>query len=1055
MSVLRIVMITLLSVAFAGYLVSCSSAPAKSGDATATASKAPSAATARTPVPIDKLGSGINTGFQNAYETDGVKFLPISSFEESENIWVGYDQLTERSVAADAPAPEGHFSNFVFTRGAPQQKLKWVKPAGGHSFGAGPEGEVKHGSQALYWNETTKSSRLVAYNIPRDWTGYRYFTMWVYSEQANMAGAAISIYSDNHVETPDADDYWQTKIIFDFVGWKQIEIPIDSMQITRNPLGWDKIDYIKIASSGFGLTAKKDTVAWFDDLKLTTKSTVVNPLDKITINFPEAKHPLLYGDKAFYAGVKKKAETEDWAKAAFAKVKSGADAIFDPAYAIPDEGGGHYHDVSGKSGSVDVASTHYALAQATQYCGIMYQVTGEKKYADKAKEILLGYAKKYLNYPMRDKYGNVTTRQVANSSRALAQPMNESRWIVYLSAGMDLIWDTLSKDERDNIEINLLRPAANLIMINNEKGHNHQTWCNAGVGAVGFLLQDPKYVKYAIYGTDHGFLYQMRASVNPDGMWYEGSGHYHFLTMEPLTMLSEAAFNNGINLYDTKTVEGRNYQNMFLLPAKYRNPDYQLPLINDGKLVTISDDERARFLEIGYNRYQADASAQVIVPILAKALRSNMHALLYGVAKLPKVDGNKQVSANLGGTAPVLRSADNKLFMTLNGRTYAGGHSHADKLSITSYANGLTLSPDAGSIKYEAPEHKPYFIQTVAHNTVVMDYISQKYVAGSEMVAFSGGPLVQVGWMRESQAYPGSTMERALVMTDWYTFDIFNIKSDAPRLFHWVYRNLGDLKSPAGLTFKPAVFPPVTPATENGYRFLEKAMIAPIQGGFDLVWDMYNDKWMTLRVLDNKTPSTLITANMLQAKPVNDEIDPTRFQGILIGREGAASTNYTVIHAPMVNPKDLKTEVLAAKLGATAPVDSSAGVVKIAKGNLEDTVAYNMAGGAEISAAGIKTDGKYVMVRKNAGKITDAFIVGATMVEIPEGTLKLVREELVLPKGAVKADSVLHIQIGDAELKLLNNTPYANITLQATGVFAPGAKAGEVKTLKVETVPVN
>lgn len=973
-----------------------------------------------------------------AQEQRGGKTLKLSGFEESEGIWLGYDQLSERTLRPGESPPEGYAHNFVFTRGAPQHQPKWVKPTDAGLYGPGPAGGPKEGAQALYWNDTLKVSRLVTLGeIPRDWSGYNYLSLWVYSESANLGGAAISIYSENAEETPTQDDYWQTRIVFDFTGWKHIEIPLASMKTTRNPIGWEKIDYIKIASSGFGVSPKANTRVWFDDLKLTEQSTAEDPLAAVEVKFPLTRHPFLFGNEAYYVDIESKRQQYGWAKAAYASVKSGADALFDPAFAIPSEGGGYYHDVTGRSGSADVSSLHYAIARGAHYAGIVYKLTGERRYAEKARAILLEYADKYLKYPLRDKYGNAAKAPMANTARVLSQPMNEARWVVYLCGAMDLIWDELSYDERAKVEKDLLRPVADLLMLNNEKGHNHQSWYNAGVGVIGFLLQDAKYVKYAVYGPDYGFLYQMRASVTSDGMWYEGSGHYHFLTMEPLTMLSEAAFHSGIDLYDARTPEGRNYRNMFLFPAKYRNPDFELPLINDGKKVVVTEDERARFLEIGYARYAADPEAAALPPILRRAARANMHALLFGVGDVgedrdaaagplaAEASAAPEASVNLGDNIAVLRSPNGELFYTLNGRAYTGGHSHEDKLSITGWARSLDLSPDAGSIKYEAPEHKGYFIHTVAHNAVTVDYGTQKYVEGARTVLFSGGPLAQAAWMADDRSVPGTGQQRLLLMTDWYVFDLYALKSDAPRTYHWAYRNLGDFMPPSGAAPQADTFPKAALGADNGYRYLERPASAAVSGGLDLVWDMYNGKIATVRILDEGRPTRLWTADMLQAKPIDDEIDRNRYRGVLVERAGSSDALFAAIHAPFTRPEEFRTDRLR------TAADGSAGLILQTKGALVDLIAYNLSGRNPIAAAGLKTDAALALIRRSGGRITDVFCFGASYLELPEGRLE------IAATGSIPVSALpLHVRVSGASVDRLSDADGAKMTVSGTGAFA-------------------
>lgn len=941
--------------------------------------------------------------------------------------WLALDQKTETTVAADKPIPEGYFHVFKFTKGAPQAQLKWVKPASGIAVDTIPAGGPSSEGKGLHWTDTVSASRVVSLHLPTDWSGYKYVSFWVYNKVAGKTGFTMAVYSENFEATPKDDDYYQTKVMLDFTGWRHIEIPLSEFATTRNPIGWHKVDYIKLASSGFGLVAQPQTQLILSEIRMSNEPLRPDPLASVTVKFEKKAHPYLFGDQAFYRSIQQKVATERWAKAALEAVRASADSTFSDTFRVPTTGGGHYHDVTGASGDKDVAEEHYRVSRGARDAALMYAIEGGARYAEKVKQILLEYLALYPTYPLRDKYGNTIKEPTASSARALAQPMNEAKWITYLSWAYDIVYPLLTPAERQNLETKLFRPSAELIMLNNEKGHNHQSWHNEGVGVVGFLLQEPRYVKYAVYGLDNGFLYQMRASVTDDGMWYEGSGHYHFLTMEPLVMLSEAALSAGINLYDTKTPEGRVYRSMFLFPATYANPKFEMPLINDGKRVVLTENERARFLEIGYHRFQNDAEAGVLAPVLAASPRTTHEALVFGVAKLPENKGVVNRSTLLGGNIAVLRSPSERFVMTVNGRAYTGGHSHMDKLSITTFADGLDQSPDAGSVLYGMDEHKEFFIQTLAHNTVTVDEASQKFDVGADLLAFAHGPLVQGVSLQDKTSYPGSPLRRSVYLTDKYAFDVFRAESDINRTFHWVYRNLGELKTPAGMIFQPRTFPPANP--EAGYKYLEGPRTsAAVPGPIDLFWDMYGGKKFTLRVLGTGETTKVITAQMLQSGE-NDQVSRLRFQGVLLERTDTWSTTFAAVHAFGLSPQDFTTvEVPLTSNGEVSDRKNSA-AWRLGFGSVSDTVVYQIRSRGKnhaLALEGVSTDADFVLVRRDKGQLTEVFVQGGTYLEVPEGKVTYTSEakavfHLTKKIGGftLQADSVGLSVVGTAQFSVL------------------------------------
>ena len=55
-----------------------------------------------------------------------------------------------------------------------------------------------------------------------------------------------------------------------------------------------------------------------------------------------------------------------------------------------------------------IAGVHMGYAEGLVGLGMAYQVTGDRKYADRAREILLAYADKYATYPFHNNWGRST-----------------------------------------------------------------------------------------------------------------------------------------------------------------------------------------------------------------------------------------------------------------------------------------------------------------------------------------------------------------------------------------------------------------------------------------------------------------------------------------------------------------------------------------------------------------------------------------------------------------------------------------------------------------------
>lgn len=120
------------------------------------------------------------------------------------------------------------------------------------------------GDYSGIWRDTVKVTKIRKnFNPPLDLSGYDFLGFWVYSENASGAKLQLVLDSDNPSD-PAGWDYYSKEIVIDFSGWKFLKIPLSSFVVSRNPVGWNKINYISFNSTGWNHTPLPDTVLRFD-----------------------------------------------------------------------------------------------------------------------------------------------------------------------------------------------------------------------------------------------------------------------------------------------------------------------------------------------------------------------------------------------------------------------------------------------------------------------------------------------------------------------------------------------------------------------------------------------------------------------------------------------------------------------------------------------------------------------------------------------------------------------------------------------------------------------
>ena len=390
-------------------------------------------------------------------------------------------------------------------------------------------------------------------------------------------------------------------------------------------------------------------------------------------------------------------------------------------HVCPVDGAIHEGDPSRPETDYDgcrLQTSHRELAELARDSGLLYQVTGDSRYAAGARTILLAYAEKYAAYPRHTTRGE----DKLGGGKVGAQTLDEATWLIPITQAADLVWAALSDAERQAITGKLLLPAAREVILPHRMGvHNIQCWKNSAAGLVGLLLDDKELIAAAIDDPKAGFRVQLEKGVNADGAWWEGAWGYHFYTVSALLPLAEGARSRGIDLYTPAL------KKMFDAPLAFAMPNGVLPNFNDSAEVKLAG--HGSLYEIAYARFKDPR----YLAVLAGSDRKSLSALLHGVATLPPAPALEAASANYpaSGFAILRRGADQSAtWLALDYGPHGGGHGHPDKLSFVLHARGQVVAPDAGITSYGSPLHQSWFRTSIAHNTLVVDEKNQRQAEG-------------------------------------------------------------------------------------------------------------------------------------------------------------------------------------------------------------------------------------------------------------------------------------------------------------------------------------
>ena len=520
-----------------------------------------------------------------------------------------------------------------------------------------------------------------------------------------------------------------------------------------------------------------------------------------TENKESNSYPKLILQKESVGEIRDGIEKYPLLQTAFNEAKLLADQGIEAGITVPfpkDPGGGYTHEKH-KRNYIEMYNA-----------GLVYQLTGDEKYASFVRDMLNEYAKLYPTLGIHPLQKNQAP------GKLFWQGLNESVWLVYTIQAYDCIYEFLSAEERKNIEDNLFRKMVEFFTVEDkysfDRVHNHGTWAVAGVGMTGMVLGDSTLVQKALYSTkldgSGGFLKQIDELFSPDGYYAEGP-YYQRYALMPFIVFAQALDNN---LPELKIFEYKNN----LLPKtvttllQLTNSDGKFYPINDaikekswmtpelifGTDIVYKLTGNSKLLNVAENHGKVMISSEGLA--VAKAIAEGK-AKKFERTPMVISDGS---NGEKGGLA-LLRFGEeqNQTSLLFKFASQGMGHGHFDRLGISLYNKGQEIIPDYGAARFlnvaakeggrYLPENNSWAKHSIAHNTVVLDEKSHffgKLKAAEQndpklVFADLNNPEVQIVSATDENCYDGAVLNRTLAMFEQhgrtYIIDLFDVKNQS------------------------------------------------------------------------------------------------------------------------------------------------------------------------------------------------------------------------------------------------------------------------------------
>jgi oligo-alginate lyase len=557
------------------------------------------------------------------------------------------------------------------------------------------------------------------------------------------------------------------------------------------------------------------------------------------------QHPVTFFTKGEAAEVKKYIGKLPLLTQSFNSVKEEVDSYLEKDIDVPvpkDPAGGYTHD------------KHKANYTLMFNSGVLYNLTGNSKYAALTKNMLLKYA--VLN-PTLSKHPQATS---SSPGRIFWQALNDANWMVYAGMAYDLIYNYLSSEERKLIEEGAFKPEVDYFTKDLKEWfsrlHNHSVWACAGVGMIGIASNNQAYVDIALYGIEKkgktGFIAQMDQLFSPDGYYTEGPYYVRYAIL-PYMVFANAINNTNPSL---QIFEHRNriLKKALITCLQQTNTNGAFFPLNDAlKEKDYTTNEIVTAINISKKVYGAEEGFLTIakkqnrvmlnkggVAIAMEMLSKKNVSPFYPYKTIESADG---VSGNNGGISIFRNGQEENLTSLIFKYASQGlGHGHFDRLNINLFDKGSEILQDYGSARFIGieqkyggrylPENEGYAAQTIAHNTVVVDETSH-FNGNSEtgekfhsVKLFSdiSNPLALVVAAKEENAYSNIKLQRHLYMLQLpdgkkIITDIFAIAAAENHQYDLPFQYNGQFIS-TSFKYNSFINQQQTLGTKHGYQFL-------------------------------------------------------------------------------------------------------------------------------------------------------------------------------------------------------------------------------------------
>ena len=599
--------------------------------------------------------------------------------------------------------------------------------------------------------------------------------------------------------------------------------------------------------------------------------------------------------------VKRRIEEQTWARELYTDMVRDLDEWIEVYHDDPERRAGWGHDYNCSRCSarlqLDLKQPHTHLCPACGHAntGVKLDEAWNNMYRGRANAHVMSAAiahciephERYPRYMRKvldlyaDNYDRFDNEAVAKrfEGKIMNQHLDDAVGMMSIMMGMNMVLEEFDQTELDRYYRDLFAREAELFDFFATRIYNIPVWIKCAEAMIGVLFAREELITRAFYGK-YGVLDQLERGVTADGMWYEGSTHYHFYSLQPLSYLLLTCQQRDFHLPELQQIRDT-VEQMFVYPLRIMFRNRTFPNPNDAHpLLTL--DRYAMHYEYASALFDNPLFREVCGTLhrQEEAKGSVSRLLFNGWERRDAVPKFGSVN-NADAFTATVRSANAEVFIKYGIHTQL--HMHPDVMNIEVAFDGDVVAADLGSGGYASFLFVEWQRLTPAHNTIAIDQQNQRALPSGIVEEFN--PEENLLRVKAKGVYDAANYTREIRVGDAQIADRFLVDARGDYTLDWFFYCLGEVRCEYETT------PVESLGEENGYQHL-----------FDIRRFDTDDDWHVDFELEDKTirvsmagvPGTVVHI----VNSYMDSTEHTRY-GLMVRRQ-AEKTLYDTMYTRLL-----------------------------------------------------------------------------------------------------------------------------------------------------------